>query len=144
MRKIHAYNNIICNGRIFHNMVILEKLKQKGREIKSNAFTLYKSLGDPRVSWYVKIMAMLIVAYIISPIDLIPDFIPVLGLLDEIILVPIFLSLTIKIIPVELREEYKRSSSLEIKNKRLTIIGTVMILITWLLIAGFCIYIFKL
>jgi uncharacterized membrane protein YkvA (DUF1232 family) len=123
-------------------MVILEKFKQKGREIKSNAFMLYRSLGDPRVPWYVKIMAMLIVAYIISPIDLIPDFIPVLGLLDEIILVPIFLSLTIKLIPVELQEEYKRASPFEIKDKRLTLIGTAMILVVWLLFAGFCIYYF--
>lgn len=121
-------------------MVILEKFKRKGQEIKSNAFMLYRSLGDPRVPWYVKIMAMLIVAYIISPIDLIPDFIPVLGLLDEIILVPIFLSLTIKLIPVELQEEYKRASPLEIKDKRLTLIGIAMILVVWLLLAGCCLF----
>ncbi|MGK0298673.1 MAG: uncharacterized membrane protein YkvA (DUF1232 family) [Gammaproteobacteria bacterium] len=120
-------------------MVILEKFRQKGREIKSNAFMLYRSLGDPRIPWYVKIMAMLIVAYIISPIDLIPDFIPILGLLDEIILVPIFLSLTIKMIPVELQEEYKRSSLLEIKDKRLTIIGTVMILTVWIVFLSLCV-----
>lgn len=121
-------------------MVILEKFKRKGQEIKSNAFMLYRSLGDPRVPWYVKIMAMLIVAYIISPIDLIPDFIPVLGLLDEIILVPIFLSLTIKLIPVELQEEYKRASPLEIKDKRLTLIGIAMIMVVWLLLAGCCLF----
>lgn len=121
-------------------MVILEKFKRKGQEIKSNAFLLYRSLGDPRVPWYVKIMAMLIVAYIISPIDLIPDFIPVLGLLDEIILVPIFLSLTIKLIPVELQEEYKRASPLEIKDKRLTLIGIAMIMVVWLLLAGCCLF----
>ena len=117
-------------------MAILEKFRQKGQEIKFNAFLLYRSLGDPRVPRYVRIMAMLIVAYIISPIDLIPDFIPVLGLLDEIFLVPMFLSLTTKMMPVELQEEYKRASPLEINDKRLTLIGTAIILIVWLLLAG--------
>jgi uncharacterized membrane protein YkvA (DUF1232 family) len=76
-------------------MVILERIGGKGREIKSNVLLLYRGLGDPSVPFHVKILAFFIVAYIIGPIDIIPDFIPIFGLLDEVIQVPIFLSFTV-------------------------------------------------
>ncbi len=93
--------------------------------------------------WYVKIMAILIVSYIISPIDIIPDFIPFPGLLDEIILVPILVSLMIKMIPAGFQDEYKQVSTLDIQDRRLALLGAAMILILWLLLAGFCVYYFE-
>jgi len=80
--------------RIFYSIEMLKKIREKGRELKSNVFLLYRGSRDPRMPLQVKILALLIVAYIISPIDIIPDFIPVLGLLDEVILVPIMLAFT--------------------------------------------------
>ncbi|MCH8079936.1 MAG: DUF1232 domain-containing protein [Proteobacteria bacterium] len=122
-------------------MVILEKVRGKGREIKSNIFLLYRGLGDPRIPFHVKILAFLIVAYIISPIDIIPDFIPILGLLDEVILVPIFLSYTVRLIPIEIRQEYEQQETGEIEDKqiedkRLSRVGSVMIAIVWLLLVS--------
>ena len=122
-------------------MVILEKVRGKGREIKSNIFLLYRGLGDPRMPFHVKILAFLIVAYIISPIDIIPDFIPILGLLDEVILVPIFLSYTVRLIPIEIRQEYEQQETGEIEDKqiedkRLSRVGSVMIAIVWLLLVS--------
>ncbi|MCH8080350.1 MAG: DUF1232 domain-containing protein [Proteobacteria bacterium] len=126
-------------------MVILEKVRGKGREIKSNIFLLYRGLGDPRMPFHVKILAFLIVAYIISPIDIIPDFIPILGLLDEVILVPIFLSYTVRLIPIEIRHEYEQQETGEIEDKqiedkRLSRVGSVMIAIVWLVLIGLCLY----
>jgi len=121
-------------------MQMLKKLKEKGRELKSNVFLLYRSSRDPRMPLHVKILALLIVAYIISPIDIIPDFIPVLGLLDEVILVPIFLSFVVKMIPGDIRHEYEQEETLEIKEKYLAIIGSAIILVVWLLLAGLCLY----
>ncbi len=123
---------------MFCSMVILEKVRGKGREIKSNVFLLYRGLGDPRIPFHVKILAFFIVAYIISPIDIIPDFIPILGLLDEVILVPIFLSFTVRLIPIEIRQEYEQEETGEIEDKRLSRIGSVMIAIVWLVLIGLC------
>jgi len=79
----------------------------------------------------VKILALLIVAYIISPIDIIPDFIPVLGLLDEVILVPIMLSFTMSLIPDEIRQEYQQQDVLKIENRGLAVMGIIMVLLVW-------------
>ena len=128
-------------GRIFYSMQMLKKLREKGREIKSNVFLLYRGLGDPRIPLHVKILAFFIIAYIISPIDIIPDFIPILGLLDEVILVPIFLSFTVRLIPIEIRHEYEQEETGEIEDKqiedkRLSRVGSVMIAIAWLLLVS--------
>ncbi|RCW51812.1 uncharacterized protein DUF1232 [Paenibacillus prosopidis] len=78
---------------------MLDNLKNKARSMKQNVFVLYLSYRDPRVPWYAKVFAMLVVAYAFSPIDLIPDFIPILGYLDDIIIVPIGIMLALKMIP---------------------------------------------
>jgi len=74
-------------------------LKSKARSIKQNVFVLYLSYKDPRVPWYAKLLAICVVAYAFSPIDLIPDFIPVLGYLDDLIIVPLGITLALKMIP---------------------------------------------
>ena len=112
-------------------MEMLKKLKEKWRELKSNVFLLYRSSRDPRMPLRVKILALLIVAYIISPIDIIPDFIPVLGLLDEVILVPIMLSFTMSLIPDEIRQEYQQQDVLKIENRGLAVMGIIMVLLVW-------------
>ncbi|QHW35486.1 DUF1232 domain-containing protein (plasmid) [Paenibacillus rhizovicinus] len=79
--------------------IALDKLKHTARSIKQNVYVLYLSYRDPRVPWYAKIVALLVVAYAFSPIDLIPDFIPILGYLDDLIIVPLGISLALKMIP---------------------------------------------
>lgn len=122
-------------------MQILKKLRATGREIKSSAYLLYRSLGDPRMPLHVKILAFFIIAYILSPIDIIPDFIPVLGLLDEMILVPIMLAFTVSLIPSEIRYEYEQVETgkiedRQIEDRRLSWLGSMMILIIWLILAS--------
>lgn len=95
-------------------MEIGARLKDWARAIKMDVVALYIAGRDPRVSWYVKAAAVSIAAYALSPIDLIPDFIPVLGYLDELILLPIAITLVIRMIPdplmAEFREEAQRRS----------------------------------
>jgi uncharacterized membrane protein YkvA (DUF1232 family) len=89
-------------------------LKDWARTLKNDVVALYIAGRDPRVPWYVKAAAMAIAAYALSPIDLIPDFIPVLGYLDEVILLPIAIALVVRMIPdplmAEFREEAQRRS----------------------------------
>jgi uncharacterized membrane protein YkvA (DUF1232 family) len=75
------------------------KWKQWARLIKRDTHALYLAARDPRVPWYAKVLAVAITAYALSPIDLIPDLIPVLGYLDDLILVPLGIALVVQMIP---------------------------------------------
>jgi len=79
--------------------------KQKARALKVQAYALYFAYRDPRVAWYKKAFIALVVAYTFSPIDLIPDFIPVLGYLDDLVIVPLGVYLSIKMIPPAVMDE---------------------------------------
>ena len=68
---------------------MLDKLKARARALKKEVYAVYLAARDPRTPWYAKGLILLIVAYALSPIDLIPDFIPVLGYLDDLILIPV-------------------------------------------------------
>ncbi len=76
-----------------------QRLKSWARLLKSDVITLWFACRNPQTPWYAKLFTALIVAYAFSPIDLIPDFIPVLGLLDEMILLPVGIWLALKLIP---------------------------------------------
>ncbi len=77
------------------------KLRQKAKELKVELLALWFACRDPRTPWYAKLWASLVVGYAFSPIDLIPDFIPVLGYLDDIILLPMGIFVAIRLIPDE-------------------------------------------
>ncbi|MGG3798392.1 YkvA family protein [Metabacillus fastidiosus] len=108
----------------------LAKIKQKAKQIKRDVFMLVEANKHPRVPWYVKLLSILIVAYTFSPIDLIPDFIPLLGYLDEIILVPLAISFVLKLIPSDVLEEIREivRKSENVKQKNWTA-GMIIILI---------------
>src|SRR4028119_2017481 len=84
-----------------------DALRDWARTIKRDVVALYIAARDPRVPWYVKLAAAAVAAYALSPIDLIPDFIPLLGYLDEVILLPIALFLVIRMIPDPLMAEFR-------------------------------------
>jgi uncharacterized membrane protein YkvA (DUF1232 family) len=85
----------------------MTRLTQWARLIKRDVHALYFAARDPRVPWYAKTLAVLVVAYALSPIDLVPDFIPVLGYLDDAILVPLGILLTLRLIPSEVMREHR-------------------------------------
>jgi uncharacterized membrane protein YkvA (DUF1232 family) len=86
---------------------MLSRLKTWARGIKRDVHALYLASRDPRVPWYAKVLAMAVAAYALSPIDLIPDFIPILGQLDELIILPLGLLVVIRLIPPEVMAEYR-------------------------------------
>ena len=78
---------------------MLERLRRKARRLKADTYALYLAGRDPRTPWYAKLLAGAVVAYAFSPLDLIPDFVPVLGYLDDLILVPLGIALVVKLVP---------------------------------------------
>lgn len=100
--------------KINHNRLSLrDKLKQWARELKSNVIALYFALKHPQTPLYAKVYIAIVVGYALSPIDLIPDFIPILGYLDEIILLPLFIALALKIMPSDVMQACRHKSITE-------------------------------
>ena len=85
-----------------------ESWKQKARQLKEEVYALYLAARDPRTPWYARALAVLVAGYAFSPIDLIPDFIPLLGYLDDLLLVPLGVGLAIRLIPAEVLEEKRQ------------------------------------
>ena len=80
-------------------MNVMKEWKLKVQQIKVETYALYPAYRDPRTPWYAKLLAAGVVAYAVSPVDLIPDFIPVLGILDDLVIVPLGSALAIKMVP---------------------------------------------
>ncbi|SDH26480.1 YkvA family protein [Nitrosomonas sp. Nm132] len=119
---------------------MLEKLKQRARHLKAETFALYLAARDPRTPWYTKLLVAGIVAYAISPIDLIPDFVPVLGYLDDFILIPLGIALAIKLIPHSVLAECRARAQETIKNEKpVSRVAGAAIIAIWLLLATLCI-----
>jgi uncharacterized membrane protein YkvA (DUF1232 family) len=85
--------------------LVLDSWKSKAKTLKREVHALSLAAKDPRVPWYAKVFALLIIGYALSPIDLIPDFIPVIGYIDDLILIPAGIALLIKMIPKEVMAE---------------------------------------
>ena len=89
---------------------IIESLKAWAKRLKAEIYALYVAMHDPRTPAYAKYFAIIIIGYALSPIDLIPDFIPVLGLLDDLILLPLGILLLEKMIPPEIMAHARRQA----------------------------------
>jgi len=92
--------------------VMHNRLKQGARLIKRDALAVYLAARDARVPWYAKALALCVAAYAFSPIDLIPDFVPVLGYLDDVVIVPLGIVAVIKLIPPEIMAEHRAAAVL--------------------------------
>jgi uncharacterized membrane protein YkvA (DUF1232 family) len=114
---------------------MLDKFKRAARSLKADTYALYLAYRDPRTPWYAKIWAALVVAYAFSPIDLIPDFIPVLGYLDDLLLIPLGMFLALKLIPAEVMAEC-RQQALETHKKPVNWWAGALIILLWLALAG--------
>jgi uncharacterized membrane protein YkvA (DUF1232 family) len=86
---------------------VLARLQGWAHSVKTDVVALFLAGRDPRVPWYAKFVAVVVAAYALSPIDLIPDFIPVLGYLDDVILVPLGILLAVRLVPPALMEEFR-------------------------------------
>lgn len=121
-------------------MRLLSKLKQRARKLKSEAQVLMIAYKDKRTPVTAKALIAITVGYLLSPIDLIPDFIPVLGLLDDLIMVPILISFSLKLIPavvlLDARERVKNNPE---ALKKTNWFFAIIIILIWLVLL-FCTY----
>lgn len=121
-------------------MALIAELKQRARHLKAETFALYLAAHDPRTPWYAKLLTAGIVAYAFSPIDLIPDFIPVLGYLDDLILIPVGIALAIKLIPDSVLAECRAQAQESIQNRKpVSRAAGAVIVVIWMALAALCI-----
>ncbi len=112
---------------------MLDRLKTRARALKKEVYAVYIAARDPRTPWYAKALIFLIVAYALSPIDLIPDFVPVLGYLDDLLIVPGGLWLAIRLIPPEVLEEARTTATARGVDGNASRVGAALILLIWIL-----------
>lgn len=118
-------------------MILLKKLKQRARYLKTETFALYLAARDPRTPWYAKLLVAGIVPYAFSPIDLIPDFVPVLGYLDDLILIPLGITLAIKLVPHSVLDECRTRAQQSINNgKPISRVAGAVIVVIWLVLTA--------
>ena len=107
---------------------------EKLRSLKQNTYALWLASSDPRVPWLARVIILIAVAYAISPIDLIPDFIPVLGYLDDLLILPLAIYLAIRLIPDPVWQQYKNQAAAQIENSNLATKATLVIVLIWLIV----------
>ena len=115
----------------------IQRWKQWARQLKIEVYAIYVAYRDPRVPWVARVFAMCVVAYAFSPIDLIPDPIPILGYLDDLILIPLGIKLALSMIPAEVMAE-SREKAREIirQGKPVNRAAAAVIVVIWLLLAA--------
>lgn len=116
---------------------MLESIKAKAKQLKKQIIVVYLVYMHREVKWYKKAFLLLILIYALSPIDLIPDFVPILGYLDDIVLIPLGIVLAMKMIPkdiwAECRQQAEKGVSIDRKYKW---IGAAFIILIWVIVAG--------
>ena len=116
----------------------IEGWKQKARQLKQEIYALYLAYRDPRVPLYAKIFAACVVGYAFSPIDLIPDPIPILGYLDDLILIPLGIALAVRMIPAEVMAESRDIAKQALdQGKPVSWVAAVVIVAIWLCMVAF-------
>ncbi|WP_373513034.1 YkvA family protein [Persicitalea sp.] len=114
---------------------MLTKIKEWAGELKRKLIVIHLAYQDDRTPWYAKALIMLILAYALSPMDLIPDFIPVLGLLDDLILLPIAIYFAVRLIPNQVLSDATEKALTYEWSKDRNLFGLVIISLIWLLAA---------
>ena len=116
-------------------------LKGWAKRLKRDVVALWIAAHDVRVPWHAKLVSGAVAAYALSPIDLIPDFIPVIGYLDDLIIVPLGISLAIRLVPMDLMQEF-RDEATRREGRPKSFVGLAAIAIIWIICAGWLIWVF--
>ena len=109
---------------------MLSRIKGWARDLKGDGYAIYLASRDPRVPWYAKTIAVAVAAYALSPVDLIPDFIPIIGYLDDLIILPLGIWLVVSLIPDEVMAEY-RAKARAATQRPTSRVGMVAIILLW-------------
>lgn len=120
-------------------MPILESFKNRVRQLKRETHALYLAARHPQTPWYAKLLVACVVAYALSPIDLIPDFVPVLGYLDDLVLIPLGIVVAIKLIPPDVLAECRANAQeAATGGEPVSRIAAAVIVGIWVLLAALC------
>jgi len=113
----------------------LAALKARARQVKIDLIALSLAARDPRTPWYAKLIVAGCVAYALSPVDVIPDFIPVIGLVDDLIFIPIALALAVRFIPAEVLADCRVRAG-EIAARKTSRVAGIVIVAVWIALAA--------
>ena len=115
---------------------VIERIKGWARRLKRELVAVYLAVRDPRTPWFAKVAGAMVIAYAFSPIDLIPDFIPVLGYLDDAIIVPVGIWLVLRLIPAEVMEDARAQAEEQLRQpKPVSWAGATLVVVVWVAIA---------
>ena len=121
---------------------MLNQLQAHARALKREAHAIYLAARDPRTPWYAKALIFFVIAHTFSPIDLIPDFIPVLGYLDDLIITPGGIWLALRLIPSEVIVEARAAAAAYNVDRSVGKVGAVFIILFWILAVVMAVYFF--
>jgi uncharacterized membrane protein YkvA (DUF1232 family) len=113
---------------------MLSRIKIWAQNLKRDSHAVYLASRDPRVPWHAKVLAVAVAAYALSPIDLIPDFIPVVGYLDDFVIVPLGIWLVVSLIPDQVMTECRARAD-EVGQRPLSRAGMIAIIVAWIVAA---------
>ena len=120
---------------------VFEGLKRWASRLKAEVYALYLAYRDPRVPLYARVFAAIVVGYAFSPIDLIPDVIPVLGYLDDLVLVPLGVALAIRMIPAHVLVECReRSREVIARGKPVNRVAAAVVVAVWIALAALAVF----
>lgn len=110
------------------------RLAQWAHVAKRDVLAVYLAARDPRVPWYAKLLAAAVAAYALSPIDLIPDFVPVLGYLDDLVIVPLGIIAVVKLVPAEVMAELRDEAIRRVETRSRSWVGATAVIVIWLML----------
>jgi uncharacterized membrane protein YkvA (DUF1232 family) len=114
----------------------IEKWKQQAKQLKVEVYALYLAYQDPRVPWIARIFVACVVGYAFSPIDLIPDFIPIIGYLDDLVLIPLGIKLALSMIPDSVMDESREKAKEALRqDKPVNWAAMIVIILIWISLA---------
>jgi uncharacterized membrane protein YkvA (DUF1232 family) len=120
-------------------MALFEGFKQRARRLKAETYALYLAARHPGTPWYAKLFVAVVAAYALSPIDLIPDFVPILGYVDDLILIPFGIALAVKMVPPSVLTECRaRAQERMVCGKPASPIAGAIIVLVWMALAVLC------
>jgi uncharacterized membrane protein YkvA (DUF1232 family) len=115
------------------------RLEQWARSLKRDVVALSLAARDPRVPWYAKALALCVAGYALSPVDLIPDFIPVLGYLDDAVIVPLGIMAVVKLIPPDIMADH-RAAAAQVLAKPVSRTAGIVIVLIWVASLGLAVW----
>ncbi len=120
---------------------VFDRMFQRAQRLRQDALALYLAYRDPRVPWYARTFILCVVAYAFSPLDLIPDFIPVFGYLDDVLILPLGIRLGVKMVPADVFAECRElAREIYTDKKPVGRVAAVVVIAIWLTLAGLLAY----